>query len=423
MALQATICTGCSLLCDDVEVEVKDGEVLKVMAACSHGVKRMKEVVKARPLKPAVVDGGSIRELSLDEALERACELLKSSRSPLIYGGSCSSNRAVELMIKLAEKLGGVYDAPSSVCHLTLNLDSSLLEARLDEILEDADFIFYWASDPSDTHLRHASRYAVFPRGRSVPMGRESRVVAVMDVKETGTMKIAQHKLIVKPGEDAKLASALESLVLGGTLGFDRVAGVSLEELSSTARDMSRASYIAIFVGRGLLSTDKPKEAMDSIARLAKVLLGLGKKVSIIPMAEHVNSMGQALITKKLKGAPRAIDFSSPEGRASLEVTANWALEHKKVDAALIIKGGGLEDLTSTAIEELSRIPAIALEEEESKAFHAATVRVPAAVTGVESGGAVTRMDGVEVELKPIMRPPDTVAVEEEFLDRLVQML
>ena len=196
MPLQATICTGCSLLCDDVEVEVREREAVKVMAACGHGVKRFKETVKARPSRPTV----SGREASIDEAIEAATELLKSSRRPLIYDGQCSTNRAVELMVKLAEKLRGTYYAPASICHYTLSLDRKLTSARLDDVLEDADFIVYWASDPSETHLRHASRYAVFPRGRGTPMGRESRVVTVVDVKETGTMRIAQHKLVVQPG-------------------------------------------------------------------------------------------------------------------------------------------------------------------------------------------------------------------------------
>ncbi|PCN49891.1 hypothetical protein B6U99_07355 [Candidatus Geothermarchaeota archaeon ex4572_27] len=416
MPLQATICTGCSLLCDDVEVEVRGQEAVKVMAACSHGVERFKEAVKARPSRPTV----SGREASMDEAVEAAAELLRSSRRPLIYDGQRSTNRAVELMVRLAEKLRGVYCAPNSICHYTLSLDRRLTGARLDDVLEDADFIVYWASDPSETHLRHASRYAVFPRGRGAPMGRESRVVAVVDVRETGVMRIAQHRLIVQPGGDAELASALRELVEGRALSAARVAGVGMEELSSTARDMARASYVAFFVGGGLIASGRPREALSSIARLAEGLMEAGKRASITPMAERLNSMGQAAVAARLGGSPSLIDYS---GRGAVEAPIERLLEAGEVDAALIVKGGGLEELSMAGAEALSRIPTIALEEEAARALEVARVKVPVAVVGVEEGGAVTRMDGVEVELKPPLRPPETVVAEEEFLERLLERL
>ncbi len=423
MEIEGVPCTSCSLLCDDIVVDVRDNTVTRVLGTCSHGTKRFKELVGARPMKVAIAEQGGLKEVSVDEALEKAAEILKVAKKPLIYGGANSTNRTVELLVKLAQKLRGLYDSSASICHALLDLDPSFLGARLDDILEDADFILYWGADPAETHLRHASRYAVFPRGRSTPMGRESRIVAVVDVRETNTMRIAQHKVLLRPGSDAELARALRDLMFSKTPTVGEAAGVTLRDLSSIIKDLKPATYVAMFIGRGLLQSEKPEEALSSMAELARSLLELGKKVSIMPMAEYVNSMGQALITKKLGGAPRALDFSALKEHMSPEATATCQLEREGVDAALIVKSEVSEELTPLAVKALMRIPTIVLEERATWTFSNGKVSVPLSIMGVESGGTVTRMDGVEVKLKPFLKPPASVADEEVFLERLSSSL
>jgi len=210
---------------------------------------------------------------------------------------------------------------------------------------------------------------------------------------------------------------------LGRAPTVGEAAGVSLRDLSSIVRDLKPTTYVSVFIGHGLLKHGRLEEALSSIAELAESLLQQGKKVSLMPMAEHVNSMGQALITKKLVGAPRAIDFSTSKGQAFLEASVAHQLERRGVDAALIVKGEALEELPPTAMEALTKVPLVVLEESATQAFSKASVSVPLSIMGVESGGVVTRMDGVEVELKPFLKPPAGVADEEVFLEKLLSML
>ncbi|RLI14130.1 MAG: hypothetical protein DRO43_04830 [Candidatus Hecatellales archaeon] len=52
-----------------------------------------------------------------------------------------------------------------------------------------------------------------------------------------------------------------------------------------------------------------------------------------------------------------------------------------------------------------------------------AAFKVPVAVSGFESGGKVYRLDGVQVELKPVVAPPEGVLSDEDFLRKVYEKL
>jgi len=213
MIVENVVCAGCSLLCDDVDVEVEGPSIIKTRGACSHGDARLKGFQRNR-LEVALVNGD---KADIDQAIAEIAEMIKSAKRPLIYGGECSSNAAVELALKIAEKLGACYDAPPSICRTLIPLQEELgvESSRFDEILNEADFAVYWGVSAADTHLRHASRYAVMPRGYVAKMGRESRMVASIDVRESMSMRIAQHKVVIDLCSDAEVARGIVDLLDG----------------------------------------------------------------------------------------------------------------------------------------------------------------------------------------------------------------
>ncbi|MHC1628846.1 MAG: hypothetical protein ACXQTI_08450, partial [Candidatus Nezhaarchaeales archaeon] len=142
MKIENIICTGCSLLCDDIDVELEDGIITKTWGACSHGTNRLKGLHENR-LKVPLVNGS---QADIDKAIETIAERLKSAKAPVIYGGENSSNKVVELALKLAEKLNAIYDASPSICRVLLPLqeDFGVKSLSFDEILNEADFVLYW---------------------------------------------------------------------------------------------------------------------------------------------------------------------------------------------------------------------------------------------------------------------------------------
>ncbi|MCS7139679.1 MAG: hypothetical protein RMI99_05725 [Nitrososphaerota archaeon] len=409
MKIENVICTGCSLLCDDVDVEVDGNVITKTWGACSHGNARFKGLNENRP-KSALANG---LEVDIDKSVELLIKKLRSAKKPLIYGGECSSNRVIELCLELAEKLNAVYDAPPSICRVMTPIQRSfeVKDLSFTEILNAADFILYWGASVADTHLRHASKYTVMPRGIAAKMGRESRIVAMIDVRESASMKIAQHKVVVEPCRDSELAKAIREALDG------RAPSTSLEfarQVFLLVSDLKRAFFTAMFVGDSVLRCENYEESVKEIVKLAKRLCEEGI-CSLHPLAESLNSYGQAKVTYTKLGLCDPYDFKVKERTKS----AYDLISRGSVDFVLAVN--------SDIVAQTSPQLAISLKgklacttELKSLTQYYSSIAIPVAALGIEAGGKVTRTDGVDVELRPFMKAREGLISEEELISRLI---
>ncbi|MHA2220907.1 MAG: hypothetical protein ACXAAO_02495, partial [Candidatus Thorarchaeota archaeon] len=128
------VCSGCSLLCDDVTAEVNKGEV-RSLGLCLLGFTQLDVALKQKISQPT------------DDLIEQAAELLVSSENPLVYGGSYLSNEAIEVSLALVEILGGHFDSGASLGVLqamTHSIHSSKLDVDLEYVRNNGEFIIYW---------------------------------------------------------------------------------------------------------------------------------------------------------------------------------------------------------------------------------------------------------------------------------------
>ncbi|RLG56236.1 MAG: formylmethanofuran dehydrogenase subunit B [Thermoproteota archaeon] len=415
------VCTGCSLLCDDIVVEVEGGRVKKVLHACAIGAKRIESALEAeRALKPLA--GGRI--VSLDEAVKQAAEMLREARRPLLYGWCNSVNEAVRLGLELARKVNGFFDGPMSVCHgysIWYARMKGIRPPKLDEVLDRADHVVYWGCNPAESHHRHASRFAVFPRGEKTPEGVESRSVTVVDVRPTRTMRIANHRLIIPPGRDAALAKLIAG-ELSGSRGKPSEAGVAEEEFYSFIESLKRSTYVVVFYGLGLYSAGE-RSGVEGLYELIKVLESSGVKAAAIPMSGHYNMVGAVEEALSATGYPYAIDFSGGQPSFSQEQTAVKLLSKGEFDVVLVIGSDPLASMPRQAVSGLKKSKVIAVDYQLSLTARAAELVLPAAVGGVESGGTATRMDGERLELKPFLEPAGCSRADEEILKMVAKEL
>ena len=113
----------------------------------------------------AEIDG---QPVALEAALDRAAELLKAARSPLIYGLSRSTTEGQRAATALADRIGATIDTTASTGHAPSILALQQVgesTCTLGEVRNRADLVIYWGSDPAETHPRHRERYA--RRGRA----------------------------------------------------------------------------------------------------------------------------------------------------------------------------------------------------------------------------------------------------------------
>lgn len=408
--IEGVVCTGCSLLCDDVDVEVEGSSIRKTRGACSHGDARLKGFQQNRLQKP-LINGFQV---DIDKAVEALAEKLKSAKAPLIYGGECSSNKTVELALKLAEKLEAYYDAPQSICRALIPAQEEfeVKNYSFNDVLNEADFVIYWGVSVADTHLRHASRYAVMPRGDAIKMGRENRIVAVIDVRESMTMKIAQHRIIVDPCSDAKLARAIADLMDEGSPPLD---SATLRQIVLLASDLKKSSFIAMFIGSGILRCCGSESVREFLALAKK--LSTEHKFSIHPMAESVNSYGQAKVMW------RALKTCSPYSFKERKLVEPFHIlaARRAVDFVLAINSDVLTHIPLEASKNLKGKIACTTELKSITQKYS-TIAIPIKILGIEAEGVVTRTDGMDVEVKSFITNVK-VPCEEEVLSRLLAVI
>ncbi len=370
---------------------------------------------------------GKPKSVSLSVAYEQAVSILSESKRPLLLGWSNSPSEVTSLGIALAKLLKGVFDSTASFEYGRL-LDHKLVggeadKVTLDDVRNFADFIVYWGVNPAESHHRHASRYTVFPRGSNITEGRESRVIAVVDIRESESMRLANHQLILEPRNgDEHFLNALYN-ELKGTLGTPptHVGGIPAIEFLSFAKQIKEADYIAIFYGNGLIHAPLESNTLPLLVKVANRLNRKKRPCIILPMVALCNSTGVVKTSLKETGLPFSVDFTSQTPKPY--PLMQDGLRNNEFDAALIVGWDALSFLSGPIAKSLQNIPIISLSTQPTITTRESSVVFPTALTGAETNGTVYRMDGIAVPLKPFAKAPQQIPTEYQILTHLLTHL
>ena len=416
------------MVCDDVAVATKKS-VLQSLGLCKLGHEYCNSIFsKTRLTQPLLKsDSGTQKPITIKSAIEESARLLKESQKPLIFGWSNSTNEAIQLGLKLAQETHGVFDSTASFEYGTL-LDAKLHggesgQTNLDVVRDSADHIVYWGVNPAESHHRHASRFTVFPKGKDIPEGRESRVVSVIDIRETESMRLANHQLILAPNSGD--VEFLQTLIaeLQGTQSHlpEKVGGVPTIEFLSFTKQLREADNVAIFYGNGLVHSTHATQSLPLLAKLSKLLNRGHHHCWTLPMVAYCNTTGSVKTSLATAKLPFSIDFSSKAGKAMGSIQTS--IKTGEFDFALIASWDALSFLPGPMAKSLTSLPLIVFSTHPTLTTNKATVVFPIALTGAETTGTVYRMDGTPVKLQPFAKAPKGILTEEELLHQLINQL
>ncbi|MFW9831610.1 MAG: hypothetical protein ACFFD8_07535 [Candidatus Thorarchaeota archaeon] len=423
--MQDTVCCGCSVVCDDVSVALTKTK-LHSLGLCQLGHAYCESVLsKKRLLQPLIrSETGKQMKSTLREALDRSAELLHQWKNPLFLGWSNSTNETIQVGLKLTKQVKGVFDSTASFEYGSL-LDHGLYGGEkekfsLDNIRDSVDHVVYWGVNPAESHHRHASRYTVFPKGKNVPEGRESRVVSVLDIRESESMRLANHQLILSAnGGDSEFLQVLVSEIEGTRERVPKtIAGVPAIEFLSFAKQLREANNVAIFYGNGLISNTHANESLPLIAQVAELLSQNQQRCFSLPMVAYCNTVGAVKVSYAITKLPFSIDFTSKPPKVFGDVFQGVLQD--SFDGIVTVGYDALGFLPGPIAKAIKQIPIIALSTQPTLTTRAATVVFPTALTGVETGGSVHRMDGTPVTLLPFRKPKLPVDSELNILTQLL---
>ncbi|MDI6905807.1 MAG: formylmethanofuran dehydrogenase subunit B [Candidatus Bathyarchaeia archaeon] len=467
--VKAVTCPVCGSLCDDIELTVENGKIVKVKNGCAMcESKFLGYNSEHRLVKPLIRKNGKLIKASFEEAIKKAAEILAEANYPILYGWSSTSCEAIRVGLELTEEVGGVIDNTATVCHgpsiLSIQ-DIGIPSCTLGQVRHRADLVIYWGSNPWSAHPRHIERYTAFSEGRfekSAWRGyltkikaligkkkiesafrrvffkkkppapsdfrrgpppailKEGRKLIVIDVRRTKSAEIADYFIQVEPNKDYELLQAFRAMIRDQEIDVDEVAGISVEYLEEVADVIIRCSFGILFFGVGLTMTEGKLRNIDAALSLTRDL-NMRTKFAIMPMRGHFNVTGANTVFTWQTGYPYAVDFSLGYPRYNPgETSVVDILLRKESDAALIIASDPVANFPRKAVEHLVKNPLIVIDPHSNPTAQMADVVFPSAFVGIEARGTAYRMDHVPLPLKKVVEPPRGILSDEEILRRIL---
>ncbi len=426
------VCTGCSLLCDDIIIEQADEKITEVIGACLKGNERFEEThAKNRILKPLIRKKDDLKEVTTEEAFDKVLQLIKQSSKPILYGFSTTSCEAQLEAIKLAKKIDGFIDSNSIICQgKTLNMATSLglTSTTLTEIINKGDVIVLWGFNPIESIPRLLNKI-LFSRGKFRMTGREIKTLAVIDPIETASYKIMGPRdipLLIESDKDVNLIRALKAkFIEDKDIDSKGLAGIDKMDFDRLAANLIDSENVNIFVGQGLLRSQEEGNPLAELIELIEIINKNSEKgrASLLFPGGHYNMIGFDHTALSYAGKNHSLQFKNNTLEDSKDEDIITKIKNDEFDLSIIVGTDPISHLPIELSKKLVKKPIILLDNRKSGTFFIADVVLPTAITGIEAGGTAFRLDSVPIELDKLVDPPNGILSDEELLSEINEKL
>jgi len=372
------VCTGCALLCDDIEVGETD---------CRHACRIGDAHITSTAQIEAMVNRSPC---DMDAAIRSAAEILVSAEKPVFVGFGNSVTEAQATGIELAEKVGaeiktfhtGIFDDI---------LDGRVKTCTLPEVRDYADVIVFLGCDPMNTHPRLLSRYAYYPRGEKRQHGwEEDRTAITIDLRFSHTASICKEAYTIDPNRQIEFMDALMDAL------SNKVPKTTYDKkrILKLAGTLKKAEFGVIFAGTG---TSAPPR--DVIVRLMD-RLNESSDFRLLLLAPGYNLRSIAEQLRQLHNCPGG---------------DGGGMDLHEADCILCLGFDLMNSLPAHGINGKM----IVIDPNETLTSRYADVVIPCAAGGIDATGSAVRMDGETVEL-PLIREserPSDGAILKQLLE------
>ncbi len=413
-------CTLCGCVCDDLTVEHDGRQIVSLDKACPLAEPVLLAIGGSRDAVGDEVAFIDDQAVPLEQALDRAAEILAAAHAPLLYGLSRSSTPGQKAATRLADRLGAIIDTTASTCHAPSIMalqEVGESTCTLGEARHRADLVIYWGSNPVVSHPRHLERYGVEPRSLFVPRGRADRHLVVVDTRPTETTSLADTFIQVAPDRDFELLWTLRCLVRGVRPGLFPDCGVAPTEIESLAARLMNCRSGIVYFGTGMTQGATGHRTVEALLRLVTDL-NRHTRFYARRMRVYGDVAGADSVLCWQTGFPFSVSLSRGYPRYNPgEYSANDVLRRDEADACLLVGSEGVQQLSAAAQRRLRQIPVIALDYPGVEPSLPVAVRFTTAIYGVHAAGTAYRMDEVPIPLRAFL--PSHLPTDQHVLAQL----
>jgi formylmethanofuran dehydrogenase subunit B len=405
----------------------------EVIGACLKGKERFDQITaKNRILSPLIKKNDEMTKVSWDEAINKTLEIINNSSNPLLYGFSTLSCEAQLKGLELTKAINGFIDSNSTVCNGKIlntvkNFDVGLTLTTLSEIINKADLIVLWGANAADSIPRLLNKI-LFSRGKFRMTGREIKTLIIIDPVKTASfrvMGVRDLSLLIEPDKDLDLIHTLkEECCTTDSIPENGVAGIDRNDLKRLLLQLGGAENGVIFIGQGILSSKKASNLLKEFLELIE-LINLKKekgRISIVMMGELSNMVGFDQLTLSIYGKQGSLQFRDHK---IIETNDNIIskIKNDDFDCSIIIGTDPISNLPTELSKKLVNKPLILIDNLKTATSYIADVILPTAISGIESGGLVHRLDQIPIQLEKLVNPPSDIPSDEELLSKLLDRL
>lgn len=409
-------CPFCGILCDDLVIQNDNNNLKVIENGCTKAISLFQEEL---PETSAKIKG---KDVSLDDAIDATCKILKKSHTPLIagLGTDVSGMRSV---MELADKTGAILDHMhgNGLIRNTLVLqDLGWMMTTMAEIKNRADLVIFAGTDATN-----------FPRFYERVIWNED----AMFMKKNDDREIVYigDKLNSKPGinpngkrptvlnckteQIGEIISSLHALVSGAVLDVKEVAGVKINTLQTLAEKMKSTKYGVIVWAPGELNIPHAELTIQNFCETVKYLTRFTRFAGF-SLGGNDGAMSAMGVCAWQSGYPLRVNFNKgyPDYDAHRYSTQN-VLKNKEVDSLLWISS-----FNSNINSPRASIPTIVMGKADTKLNFTPDVFIPVSTPGIDHTGQIIRTDSVvSLPLKKVRQSPyDSVhSIIKQVIERM----
>ena len=381
-------CPFCSLLCDDLVVEHKQGH----LTVREHGCSRARSCFERPAANPAPAIRGM--EVSLDKAIGEAARLLGGARRPLIsgLGSDVAGSRAA---MPLAERTKAVLDhclGEAAVRNILVLQERGWITTTLTEVKNRADFILFVGTDAVSRYPRFFERYVWNKSSLFLEKGTERNIAYLgrrlntrPGISPAGVRPLNIH---CETEELAGYLSLLLALMKGLELQPESIPRRKQAQLRTLGQQLREANYGVVVWAPGDLDVAHGELIVEAAGEVIRELNHSGRCAGL-PLAGDHGTASFMNTCAWQSGYPLRVSYERgfPEHNTYKYATERL-LRRQQVDVLFWIAGFGLEPpVPETDLPTI--VLGVSPPEQEADVF------IPVGTPGLDHAGTLFRTDSV----------------------------
>lgn len=392
MQFENVTCPHCGILCDDLSIDV-NGSVLKpVNALDKHCMKAYEDAsFEESTLFSPIVDG---ENTSLNDAIKKASEILKSSKQTLV-SGLIADVQSCREAVALTDKLQGVIDHANGsgmIANVAVMQRHGKVKTTLSEARNRADNVIIFGSEVLNRFPRFLDRI-LSPKKTLSNNSTINKTITIIDSQTATKPKEFNQQNIQYLKLDAlSLDSIIQNLqrVVHANPEPSEQHDNDTQALISIYQTILSSSYTTIVWNTGLFDSNMAEQTVQALTMVIRSIMKTHRCVGL-PLGGSKGEITASQVATWQTGVPLPISFSTGAPiHDPLLYNGMSMLENKEADCLVWVATYSPDDTPPK-----TDIPTIVIGHPKMKMDNNSAVFIPVGVPGIDTRGLACRTDSV----------------------------